>query len=468
MTSLFFSIFMIAQLLSVSVFNDEIPQAEDVKLEIRSNGTAETRHKIGDFKLGKKTKDKNSAFEVNGANQSDLIAELTSLNGIPIDEIERQLRSEESGSDAALLGASESLLQLLAKDNETVVGHGLTHQQLAAPLLIFDQLQNQKDRQTGTINFGTWFHSKRDAKITFGASPFLSPDLNKRQCRKINLTRGYSRVRARLKYKTRMAHAIFSHGFYGGEDSPDRVSPEEIIEFFSPRILKMFDLEPAGQEKKNSLLRITANKKFNSELTLADFDFGKPGKDKDTEFVLNAKNETSLIQNLPTIAGKTILDLEKQMRPGAAGEQGSVKGFLGPKESLLDVMAKDNQLVVEKHGLTHQQLAAPLLILNELDKKKKQSGVLIYGKSTFYIGQFRSSNGYQHSPFGDELKTSHVYTVVNTSTNKKLQFSPLVPMMIYRYGFYEGLGTPYRVPPEKIIDFFGKDLLKSIVVPPEN
>ena len=34
---------------------------------------------------------------------------------------------------------------------------------------------------------------------------------------------------------------------------------------------------------------------------------------------------------------------------------------------------------------------------------------------------------------------------------KTLKFSPLVPMMVERYGFYEGHGTSYRVDPRDIV-----------------
>jgi hypothetical protein len=49
--------------------------------------------------------------------------------------------------------------------------------------------------------------------------------------------------------------------------------------------------------------------------------------------------------------------------------------------------------------------------------------------------------------------------VTNLETDKKLQFSLLVPHMIERYGFYEGQGTRYRVEPAQILavlDFLGK------------
>src|SRR2546423_1770790 len=64
-----------------------------------------------------------------------------------------------------------------------------------------------------------------------------------------------------------------------------------------------------------------------------------PKRDPDTGFVVGGKNSTALIRKLTKINGRTIAELEKDMRPGAL----SRAGFLGPKESLLEVLAEDNR-----------------------------------------------------------------------------------------------------------------------------
>ena len=89
-------------------------------------------------------------------------------------------------------------------------------------------------------------------------------------------------------------------------------------------------------------------------------DFGikpvDPKKDAKTGFIIGGKNATELIKKLSEINGKSIADLEKAMRPGAA----STAGFLGRDEKLLEVMATDNQYVVDELGSTHQELAKHL------------------------------------------------------------------------------------------------------------
>ena len=63
--------------------------------------------------------------------------------------------------------------------------------------------------------------------------------------------------------------------------------------------------------------------------------------------------------------------------------------------------------------------------------------------------------GSQFSPFNDKTKASVDYTVTNLENGESVSFSGLVPLMIERYGFYEGHGTPYRVDPTDIARVLG-------------
>src|SRR6516225_3828158 len=72
-------------------------------------------------------------------------------------------------------------------------------------------------------------------------------------------------------------------------------------------------------------------------IKLEDYDIKpvEPKKDAKTGFTVGGKNTTELIRGLTEINGKSIADLEKAMRPGAA----STAGFLGKNEKLLEVLA---------------------------------------------------------------------------------------------------------------------------------
>jgi hypothetical protein len=181
----------------------------------------------------------------------------------------------------------------------------------------------------------------------------------------------------------------------------------------------------------------------------------KPTKDPSTGFVVGGKNSTELIRKLTEIAGRSIADLEKDMRPGAL----SGKGFLGKDERLLDVLAEDNDYVVGKLGMSHQELARHLHLLGAVAVKHasgKPLEIAYHGRKLRIRAAI--SRGYQNSPFKDGTKTNCYITLENLGTGKKLGYSLLLPFMIERYGFYEGKGTPYRVEPKAVLavfDFLG-------------
>ncbi|MCI0683973.1 MAG: hypothetical protein L0Y71_17840 [Gemmataceae bacterium] len=187
-------------------------------------------------------------------------------------------------------------------------------------------------------------------------------------------------------------------------------------------------------------------------------EFVKPAKDDKTGFTVGGKNETAVIRKLTEINGRTIAQLEKDMRPGAKSQVGSRLGFLGKDEKLLDILAEDNDFVVGKLGLTHQELATHLHIVGAIGVKNAAAA----GKDGFtfrYHGRrYRiavvMATGFQQSPFYDDTRTNTNATLTNLTTGAKLGYSLLVPHMIERYGFYEGHGTPYRVDPRKVVEVF--------------
>ena len=210
--------------------------------------------------------------------------------------------------------------------------------------------------------------------------------------------------------------------------------------------------------------------KDDRQLDLASFiDLGeyyvkpvRPRKDEKTGFVVGGKNGTELIRGLKEINGRTIADLEKDMRPGAPGKVGSTEGFLGKDEKLLDVLAADNKYVVDELGLTHQELAKHLHAMATIgqwqsNRNQERAEFLYHGRR--FTVRVLFTAGSQASPFLDDTASGAIARVENLDTGKKLEFALLVPYMIERYGFYEGTGTPYRVDPKKVVevfDFLGK------------
>jgi hypothetical protein len=189
-----------------------------------------------------------------------------------------------------------------------------------------------------------------------------------------------------------------------------------------------------------------------------------PKKDPKTGFVVGGKNDTALIRGLKEINGRTIAELEEDMRPGAKSDVGSAAGFLGPDEKLLDVMAADNKSVVDDLGLTHQELAKHLHAMGTIGRwqadQRKPEAEFVYRGRRFKV-KLMVTRGFQPSPFLDGTKSGSNVTVENLDTGKKLTYGLLVPYMIERYGFYEGKGTSYRVDPREVVEVF--DFLKPKV-----
>jgi hypothetical protein len=198
-----------------------------------------------------------------------------------------------------------------------------------------------------------------------------------------------------------------------------------------------------------------APKKDFKDVPLEDLEITavKAEKDPTTGFVVGGKNATSMIPGLKELNGRSITELEKEMRPGSA----SAKGFLGARERLLEILAEDNKYVVDELGRTHQELAIHLRVAAAIGEKAKQEEFVYYGRRFRITLEY--TLGYQDSPFNDGTRTSGEATLENLSNGKKIHYSLLVPDMIERYGFYEGKGTPYRVDPRKIVEVF--DFLKK-------
>ncbi len=186
------------------------------------------------------------------------------------------------------------------------------------------------------------------------------------------------------------------------------------------------------------------------------FAFFEPEIQAASGFVVGGANNTERLRRLTSLNGHSIETLEVLMRPGSRTDryEGSKAGFLGKHERLLDVLVQDNTFVVEECGLSHRELARPLLLIGYYAKKHAiRAPVRMRHGTVELMVQIKRFKGYQFSPFLDGTKANNDVTITRVSDGEKLEYSLLVPHMIERYGFYEGTGTPYRVDPKSIIDF---------------
>jgi hypothetical protein len=178
-------------------------------------------------------------FVVGGVNPSERIRSLTTIADRPISEIELFMRSKE------YLQNKESLIDVLANDNDTVLGRGLSHQLLASSLrgIISAALYQGLDGELGTIvqvgdatcevsrigyrgYFQPAFQTSYNNKCVAYSSEFA---LKKSVTQPTGLVSTVTSTQTIRLFGT-VLEMIDSHGFYGGHTS-FRIDPLAIIEF---------------------------------------------------------------------------------------------------------------------------------------------------------------------------------------------------------------------------------------------
>lgn len=174
----------------------------------------------------------------------------------------------------------------------------------------------------------------------------------------------------------------------------------------------------------------------------------------------------------------SIEELEVKMRPG----QSSVKGFLGLNESLEQVISQDEETLI-KFGVYHNQIADQIeKIVKEVRKQKEllpwdqrtsrdanfpllhrpetipafseqnlpstKHGYLVSNLQVFLV-QYR---GYQECPWGCKNERGSCDLMVFNRSNGNWFTAPeLIIHLIRTHHFFEGVESPYRADPEKII-----------------
>ncbi|MBN2327652.1 MAG: hypothetical protein JXR73_10905 [Candidatus Omnitrophica bacterium] len=193
------------------------------------------------------------------------------------------------------------------------------------------------------------------------------------------------------------------------------------------------------------------------------------------------------------ITGRSIAEITELGRP----DRLSTDGFLCEDEDILSVLKGDNRLV-KRMGLTHFELAAPLIHLCGMIQHFREAGVwsspyhsLTAPGHVLYNGKklqlkITFTKGGQESIFNDGLngawgieiwrqfepaeldfvhqKYSHLdETEINALVEglSHLFIGEMAPFYIYRYGFYEG-HTGWRADPITIASLFGLRTLEQI------
>jgi hypothetical protein len=173
------------------------------------------------------------------------------------------------------------------------------------------------------------------------------------------------------------------------------------------------------------------------------------------------------------------------MRPGASSE----KGFLGQTESLETVVAQDSQ-TLGTLGISHDQISDALehvlqcvqdqrhrLLSGNFPEYRKSKadipdlyhpesiprftvdnlpntdvGYLVGSKLQVFIRQYR---GFQECPWGCENEpswSSFDFLILNRQSGKCVTGPGLIVHLIRKHHFFEGLETPFRVDPAKVVE----------------
>ncbi len=181
----------------------------------------------------------------------------------------------------------------------------------------------------------------------------------------------------------------------------------------------------------------------------------------------------------------TIAELESRMRPGAFSQL----GFLGSTESLEQALTDDGRALAGL-GLTPEQAALAIeRILQAAFEQKKallkskerrdlyrdegersvlqgyprravqispddlpstNIGYLVEGKFQVFIAQYR---GFQECPWDcqNEYSGSYDFAILNRASGEFFGGPGLIVHLIRRHHFFEGLQSPYRVDPARVM-----------------
>jgi len=166
-----------------------------------------------------------SGFKIGGRNETELIKELTEINGQPVEKLESRMRPMRD-SMAGFLGENESLLYIMASDNDFVLSQKLTHQDLAAPLF-YAREHYFKGFGTQFSLGGRKFRVEMDTFRGMQFSPFEDETGTASDMTITNLDTGVS-----LKCSCLLPDMIQRYGFYEGKQTPYRLEPTSILEVF--------------------------------------------------------------------------------------------------------------------------------------------------------------------------------------------------------------------------------------------
>jgi hypothetical protein len=205
------------------------PSAGDDKLPLKDF----TDIKLADYgiKPVPSKKDAKTGFVVGGKNTTKLIKGLTEINGKSIAYLEKKMRPGASSREG-FLGKDEKLLDVMAADNDAVLGElKLTHQELAKHLHAMGAIGKwqEANKQAGAVFLYNGVKFKVALVVTRGFQPSPFGDGTKSGSNVTVTNLGSGKV---LKYGLLVPFMIERYGFYEGKGTSYRLDPKQAVEVF--------------------------------------------------------------------------------------------------------------------------------------------------------------------------------------------------------------------------------------------
>ena len=138
--------------------------------------------------------------------------------------------------------------------------------------------------------------------------------------------------------------------------------------------------------------------------------------------------------------------IQQQMQPGII----TLEGFLGTdSRNLIDIIAHD-EVSVHQLNITHQDIASRMQYFRDAGLDGLGEFLKIDGH---YEVRVDSVRGKLPSPFGGPGMYEKVNTTVrNMNINKEVVYTDLHIHFVKDHGFYEGIGSPYRLEPSVLAE----------------
>jgi len=137
--------------------------------------------------------------------------------------------------------------------------------------------------------------------------------------------------------------------------------------------------------------------------------------------------------------------VQENMKAGVISKD----GFLGMDlRKLIDIIAQDTEEVIA-HGSSCEEIADAMERIMILGRVGFGNPVTVDKK---FIVTVEDSRGVMPCPFGHKgTYPKENVKVVNLRTGEEIRWTALNIHLIREHGFFEGVGSPFRVPPEAII-----------------